>query len=374
MSADRLITVAIHTYDRAIALKKLLEREGVSVTLQNVNLSQPVISSGVRIRIQESDLPMALRIIENQDIFASSSTAGDDDKETPVILVPVDFSEYSTKASEIAFKLAYRHKASITLLHTYTDPVYSSRIQLNDMLTFDGESEDVVSRIAAEKEAHRQMELFCNILLDKIKAGTIPAVKFTSEITEGLPEDSINQFAKTNHPLVIVMGTRGADTKERELVGSVTAEVLDTCRYPVFTVPDSVTLTDCADLKNIVFLSNFDQEDILALDALFHLLPVMSLNITLVKIPSKKRTPMDNESLNALGTYCRAHYPDHHFSIDTLSMTSIDDDFMRITSSSGVHLIAVPNKKKSILARLFNPGIAHRLLFHSDIPMMVIPV
>ncbi len=374
MSADRLITVAIHTYDRAIALKKLLEHEGVSVTLQNVNLSQPIISSGVRVRIQENDLPMALRIIENPEIFASSDFSDTDNKETPVILVPVDFSAYSTKASEIAFKLAYRHKASITLLHTYTDPVYSSRIQLNDALTFDGEREDIVSRIAAEKEAHRQMEQFSSILLEKIKSGTIPAVKFTSKITEGLPEDSINQFSKANHPLIIVMGTRGADTKERELVGSVTAEVLDTCRYPVFTVPESVTLTDCNELKNIVFLSNFDQEDILALDALFHLLPAMRLNITLVKIPSKKRMPTDNESLNALGTYCRTHYPDHHFSIDTLSMTSIDDDFMRITSKSEVHLISVPNKKKSILARLFNPGIAHRLLFHSDIPMMVIPV
>ena len=44
----RLITVAIHTYDHAVALKALLEGEGVKAVLQNVNLSAPVVSSGVR--------------------------------------------------------------------------------------------------------------------------------------------------------------------------------------------------------------------------------------------------------------------------------------------------------------------------------------
>ena len=46
MEEDRLITVAIHTYDHAVALKNMLEREGVSAVLHNVNLSTPVVSSG----------------------------------------------------------------------------------------------------------------------------------------------------------------------------------------------------------------------------------------------------------------------------------------------------------------------------------------
>ena len=65
----RLITVAIHTYDRAIELKNLLEKEGIEVLLQNVNLEHPTVSSGVRVRIHENDLPLALRIIEHREIF-----------------------------------------------------------------------------------------------------------------------------------------------------------------------------------------------------------------------------------------------------------------------------------------------------------------
>ncbi|MEF2643545.1 MAG: universal stress protein [Paramuribaculum sp.] len=370
---DRFITVAIHTFDRAMALKSLLEREGLEVMLQNVNLTNPVIASGVRVRIHESDLPIALRIIENQEIFNGCKSTCDANQ--PIILVPVDFSDYSERACNMAFRLAAIHNASIVLLYSYVDPVYSNRVQLSDMLTFDSKNSDSDERAFVEEEAQRQMKNFTDRILDRIKAGSIPAVKFSTEIIEGIPEESIVQYAKEHLPILIVMGTRGAGTKERELVGSVTAEVLDTCRFPVFTVPDTVSISSVSDITDIVFFSNFDQEDILAIDALFRILPVEHLNMVLVKIPGKKQSSdSDSDSLSRLGAYCREHYPAHHFAIDTLSISSIEDDFSRITRDMPVKLIAVPNKKKNIFARLFNPGIAHRILFHSDIPMIVIPI
>ena len=115
---QRYITVAIHTYEKAIALKAILESEGVEVILQNVNLESPHVAAGVRLRIKENDLPRALRIIENQDIFCKPCNIGSDGTTTPpVIIVPVDFSTYSLKAAEIAFKIAAVHHASILLSH-----------------------------------------------------------------------------------------------------------------------------------------------------------------------------------------------------------------------------------------------------------------
>lgn len=69
MTPNRLITIAIHTVEKALPLKNLLEREGIYVELNNVNLASPTVAAGVRIRIKESDLPLALRIIENIEIF-----------------------------------------------------------------------------------------------------------------------------------------------------------------------------------------------------------------------------------------------------------------------------------------------------------------
>ena len=62
---DKLVTLAIHTFEKAQILKTILETEGIEVYIHNVNQIQPVVSAGVRVRIKESDLPHALRIIED---------------------------------------------------------------------------------------------------------------------------------------------------------------------------------------------------------------------------------------------------------------------------------------------------------------------
>ena len=69
---SRLITLAIHTYERALLVRTLLENEGIRVELNNVNLEVPGFSSGVRVRIRETDLPLALRIVENQELFSDN--------------------------------------------------------------------------------------------------------------------------------------------------------------------------------------------------------------------------------------------------------------------------------------------------------------
>lgn len=62
---EKLVTLAILTYSKAEILKGILESEGIEAYIHNVNLIQPVISAGVRVRIKESDLPHALKIVEN---------------------------------------------------------------------------------------------------------------------------------------------------------------------------------------------------------------------------------------------------------------------------------------------------------------------
>ena len=59
---EKLVTLAILTYTKAQILKNVLENEGIETYIHNVNQIQPVVSSGVRLRIKESDLPRALKI------------------------------------------------------------------------------------------------------------------------------------------------------------------------------------------------------------------------------------------------------------------------------------------------------------------------
>lgn len=371
---DRLITVAIHTYERALELKALLENDGIPVALQNVNLSHPVVASGVRVRIHEKDLPLALRLIENAEIFRTGAIPAGRQSKTAPILVPVDFSSHSIAAARLAFRFAANLKATITLLHTFVDPSVASALQLSDSLTY--EITDSEMRQALMREAEADMRKLSAELREDIKSGNLPPVTFSHEIREGVPEEVIANMAKTVNPELIVMGTRGAVTKERELVGSVTAEVLDTCRFPVFTLPSDSRLTAPECIDHILLFCTLDQQDILALDTLVRLIPPTpgkSPHITLVNIPSKKTTDV-KAPFEALRTYCCEHYPQYTFSTSSFTVRTADEDFRRLTQTRHIDLIAVPNKKKNIFSRLFNPGLAHRLLFHADIPMIVLPV
>ena len=60
-----------------------------------------------------------------------------------------------------------------------------------------------------------------------------------------------------------------------------------------------------------------------------------------------------------------------------LEPITLDDDLVALQqymTDSHVDLIAVPNRKRNIVSRLFNPSIAHKVLFQSDVPMIVVPV
>lgn len=365
--SSRLVTLAIHTYEYASSLKALLENEGIEVELNNINLSHPVVSPGIRVRIKEKDIPLALRIVENREIFSLQS---DISTNSGAIIVPTDFSEHSFEATLVAFKLAHTHKTDIVFLHAYIDPAVNAELQLSDAYSFNQAEEIQASqRILNDEKA--EMNKFIERVKSKIKSGEIPPARFTSVITEGIPEEIIVQYSKNNSPFLIVMGTREAVRKEKDMIGSVTAEVLDACRATTITIPSNCKATSFFHPHDIIFFCNLDQGDMLALDMLARVLPDNNAAITLIHIPSQRDRLRDTtKALNILTEYCRTNYPGISFTPKEIEPSGIEDEL----TNNHIDLIVVANKKKNIFARIFNPGIAHRILFRTDVPMMAIPV
>ncbi len=374
---DRLITIAIHTYEKALVLKSLLESEGIKVTLQNVNLLQPVVSSGVRVRIKESDLPLALRIIESSDSLCPGtgdtavSASSDSD---PVIIVPVDESPAPQAAISLAFKIAAAHNARIVLLHAYLIPPVGINNPLNDALTFSSEIAQNKETLDMETMAHTLMGHVSEDVRQRIKDGTLPPARFSTRVEEGVPEEVIRQTARELNPMLIVMGTRSSSQKQREMLGSVTAEVIDTCRYTVLTVPDDTTPTDPELTPSALFFGNMDQTDLLALDELNRLFGSSPLDVTIVNVTSKKSAKSSSESMTALIKYCSEHFQTFRCKPAEIRQSSVADDLTTLLREYRVDFISIPNKRRNAFTRIFNPSLAHRLLYDANLPMLVIPV
>lgn len=375
MTPDRLITIAIHTLEKAQPIKNLLEREGIHVELNNVNLEMPTVSAGVRIRIRESDLPLALRIIENIEIFDIPAD-GETRHEGGVLLVPTDFSAHSDNAVKLGFAIAARLGMKVQLLYSFVAPASVPGVQLSE--SYDYELSDMEAMRTLENESHKLMQDYAAKLRQWIKTGELPAAKFSTTVTEGIPEEAILEYARNQKPKLIVMGTRGADKKEAELIGSVTAEVLDSCRTPAFTVPENVDAGKLLKINKVAFLCNLDQEDMIALDTLYRLFSDLAIEVCLIHVPGRRDKLIPKlrteTSQTALLDYCREQFPRYKFEMSTVNIDTLMDDFGNLMKEESFNLICVPNKKRTVFARVFNPSLAHKILFRADVPMMVIPV
>ncbi len=366
MSDDRLITLAIHTYERALSLKAILEGEGIKVVLNNVNIALPTTSSGVRVRINERDLPLALRIVENQDFFNEENV-----ESKSLLLVPIDFSDYSYRACLTAFNIAKLLKCKVELLYSFIDISPFDKIQFSK-----DDAENYYDDYIFESSAKEQMAHFSEKIKKQIKLGSIPPIKFSTKLVEGVPEDSIIEYSKGVKPQLIIMGTRGKSKKAQQLIGSVTGEVLDGCRFPVLTVPESAEDFNLNNVKHIVFFSNIEHEDVVALDMLYRLFPSLISYVTIIHVPQRTLRMVDSHvaSSDDLLAYCQKYYPRFNFSIKSLSFSDATTIINDIEKIKHIDLIIVPNKKKNVFARFFNPSLPHKILFHADIPMMTIPV
>jgi len=170
------------------------------------------------------------------------------------------------------------------------------------------------------------------------------------------------------------MGSCGSHRKRQNVMGSVTAEVLDACKFPIFTVPIGMGDMHLADIRHVAFFSNLIQQDILSLDVFARLFDLRYIDVTIIPVVEKKQRKLVDQSLQQMLQYCREHYPECNFKTKRIAANNFVDGFAQFAADQHIDLIAIPNKKTSIFSRLFNPSIAHRVLFQTDTPMLVVPI
>ena len=227
---------------------------------------------------------------------------------------------------------------------------------------------------AIKKDAKQRMSEFVQMLQDKIAAGELPKVKIETKVTEGIPEEQILHYAQKYDVALIVMGTSGTNRRRQNLIGSVAGEVMDACKFPIFTVPIGMPDVGLSDITHVAFFSNLIQQDLISFDRFARLFNMRGVDVTIIPVVEKKERRLVDQSLQQLLQYCREHYPECNFRTKRIPAKTFIESFAQFATDEKVQLIAVPNKKSSIFSRLFNPSIAHRVLFQTDTPMLVVPM
>ena len=140
-------------------------------------------------------------------------------------------SNYSIKACEFGFNLAKAYGAEVLLLHVYFTPIYASSLPYGDVFNYQISDEETVKMIL--QKVHSDLNALADKIKEKVASGEFPDVKYTCVLREGIPEEEILRYSKEQHPRIIIMGTRGKSQKDLDLIGSVTAEVIERSRTAV---------------------------------------------------------------------------------------------------------------------------------------------
>ena len=129
---DKLVTLAIRTYQRAQMIKSVLEENGVETVIHNLNLEQPELAVGVRVRIHQSDLPRALQLVEEIESEWEKDEIKTQESE---ILIPYDFADPVSKTIDFGFGFAAGMNAEVVLLYVYFSPAFTISAH-NDLNTY----------------------------------------------------------------------------------------------------------------------------------------------------------------------------------------------------------------------------------------------
>lgn len=370
---DKLVTLAILTYSKAQILQHILRNEGIEAYIHNVNLIQPIVSSGVRLRIKESDLPQALKIVENsgwlsEDVSKDKRIQKEGEKKKK-ILVPVDFSDYSFKACELGFNFAKEYDAEVVLLHAYFTPIYASSLPYGDVFNYQIAEEESTKRII--QLVNEELNAFSAKVKDKIDSKEFPDVTYSCLLRDGIPEEEILRYSKENHPIITIMGTRGKDKKDIDLIGSVTAEVIDRSGNSVLAIPENTPFNSFQNVKKLAFVTNFDQRDLIAFDNLMRLFKQFEFSISFIHLAETKDT-WNEIKLAGIKDYFQKQYPNLIIHYDVVLEDDMLNNFDKYISKNQIDVITITSYRRNIFARLFNPSIARKMIFHTDTPLLVI--
>lgn len=362
---EKLVTLAIRTYQRAQMIKSVLEESGIETVIHNLNLEHPELAVGVRVRIKESDLPSALKIVEEME-SAWESEPPTGSTETAHILIPIDFSDQIQKVTDFGFHFADILAAEVVFLYVYYSPAFTISSN-NDLSTYSITDSEMLRRTISL--ANADIENMTNLIHGRIERGEIPNIPFTFELKEGVPEDQIVEYCKNYKPNLVVMGTHGKKVSN-ELLGSVTAEVMEACSSPVFAIPEQMTLQSTEDIKRVAFLTNFDQKDLIAIDKVISLLASDDLEMYFIHA-SEKNEPWSEVMLGGIKAYFANHYPNLKTNYELLSSPNKPQHINQYLIDQNINVLAFNTRRRNVFARLFNPGLAYKMVLNTDIPLFV---
>ncbi|HKL71520.1 MAG TPA: universal stress protein [Marinilabiliaceae bacterium] len=273
------------------------------------------------------------------------------------ILVPVDFSETSILAIEVAVKIANQLKSNIQLMHVRTGKPYHPE--------FARENVELLMTDAAITNMERLVAK--NIEIYSVQNGV-----FDYRIREGNVVREIRNQAHYNDSDLIVAGTHGMSGFEDRWLGSNAYRLISNAPCPVLAVRQNMEFHDT---QKILLPIGLDEVSRRIVPQVVSFAQSISAKVLVVGTTSKSRWLIPgriNAYVHQVEKFMKK-FPDIDVEFCTKDGTNDPMELLELAHKKEVTLIALAVKRgANPFESIFSP-FANELLNVSDLPIFAVP-
>lgn len=271
------------------------------------------------------------------------------------LLVPVDYSEASLKALEIALNVASRVEAQLLLCHVYLPPVHAT-----------GAFHPVYALQAYETEQDALKKL--RSFVRTVKKNTDVKVPIKCTIVTGSVVEELLELAETRKVSLIIMGTTGRGSLENKLFGSTTKHLVKHASCPVLAVPEKARLSP---VNRIVYASALDPAEANALTQLSQLRKLFSSTLTLLYVDCGEEQSKVNIDIRK--NELMKNFAEEEYTFSQIRCANIAEGIKRFVEAYNADLVAFTVSKRGFWKNMLQSSITSRLLQELNLPMLAFP-
>jgi nucleotide-binding universal stress UspA family protein len=277
------------------------------------------------------------------------------------ILVPIDFSANSRKALDYATEIAKRCGAEIILLHI-TEATHAS---LNEYVILEGDYDRELI-----KNVNSKLEIMAQAARE---VGGVP-VKY--EVYNGFVPDAIKAATKKNHADLIIMGTVGDSGVREKLFGSMTAAVIGQSTIPVLAIP---LLAEAEPPENILLAVHDFTEHHETADTAFFLAELFKIPVQVTVFTDERLADAadyinNRRQIEFFTKSMQQKYPGIKIESTPIYGHNFEEALKTHIASNNTGLLVMLTHKRSFLESLFHRSMTKKMSYHTNIPLLSIPI
>ena len=259
------------------------------------------------------------------------------------ILVPIDFSVQSEYAIKLASKIANKTGVEVHLLHLLELP--KGHVDMGSGSNF-GIPQSMYYIQKIKKKIGKIKKQFFS--LDTI-------VKYAIRFEK--PSEGILKFSNKINADLILMGSEEKTIFDELVIGSNIKRVVKKSNIPVLVVKNDPKEFN---IKELVFTSNFNEEDRKSFEVLLDFSQKFESKIHLLNVNTMNRFKSTKKSRQKMEDFLSAYQNPNH-SINIYDDDSIENGILNFSKEINADLIALTTHEKSGLSRIFSRSISKTL-------------